>query len=99
MSIYKKQTEVLRPDLGARTRALFTERLGGVSSGPWGGPEGVMGLNVGSRVGDNAACVRMNRSIVAQLAPGAPRWMTQVHGTRVVRADDILDETTEADAS
>ncbi len=99
MSIYKKQTEVLRPDLGARTKALFTERLGGVSSGPWGGPEGVMGLNVGSRVGDNAACVRMNRSIVAQLAPGAPRWMTQVHGTRVVRADDILDETTEADAS
>lgn len=99
MSIYKKETEALAPNLGSRVGALFTERLGGVSSGPWGGPEGVMGLNVGTRVGDNAACVRMNRAMVAQLAPEAPRWMTQVHGVRVVHADDVADDTVEADAS
>lgn len=99
MSIYKKETEALAPQLGERVGALFTERLGGVSSGPWGGPEGVMGLNVGTRVGDNAACVRMNRAMVAQLVPQAPRWMTQVHGTRVVHADDVTDDSVEADAS
>lgn len=95
---YKEQLAMIRPELGEKVGALFTERAGGVSSGPWGSIEGVMGLNVGSRVGDNAACVRMNRNIVSQLVPSAPRWMTQVHGVRVVRAEDVLDETEEADA-
>ena len=57
-----------------------------------------MGLNVGSRVSDNAACVRMNRSIISQMTPSEPRWMTQVHGTRVVRAEEVADESVEADA-
>ena len=95
---FKNELAALRPHLAEGVSAVFTERLGGVSSGPWGGPDGIMGLNVGSRVGDNAGCVRMNRSIVAQLAPTEPRWMTQVHGIDVVRADDVADESVQADA-
>ena len=95
---FKNELALLRPDLGSNVGALFTERSGGVSSGPWGTVEGIMGLNVGSRVSDNAACVRMNRSIISQMTPSEPRWMTQVHGTRVVRAEEVADESVEADA-
>ena len=52
---WKTESDVIRPDLGQRVGALFTERVGGVSSGPWGGPEGIMGLNVGVHVSDNAS--------------------------------------------
>ena len=38
---WKTESDVIRPDLGQRVGALFTERVGGVSSGPWGGPEGM----------------------------------------------------------
>lgn len=95
---FKDELEVLRPELGENVKAIFTLRTGGVSSGPWGSVEGIMGLNVSTRVGDNAGCVRMNRSIVSQLTPEEPHWMTQVHGTRVVKAEDVADETLEADA-
>lgn len=101
---YKDELAVLRPQWLSRTElkdrigAFFTERTGGVSSGPWGGAQGIMGLNVGVRVGDNAGCVRMNRAIVAQIAGAQPRWMTQVHGTRVVRAEEVDGDALEADA-
>ena len=95
---WKNELGVIRPEFGAGVKAFFTERLGGVSSGPWGGVDGIMGLNVGSRVGDNSSCVRMNRSIVADLCPAEPRWMTQVHGIAVVNAEDVTDESVQADA-
>ena len=95
---WKTESDVIRPDLGQRVGALFTERVGGVSSGPWGGPEGIMGLNVGVHVSDNASCVRMNRSLVAQMTPGEPRWMTQVHGTDVVDAEIVERDEVKADA-
>lgn len=98
MMNWKNELAVIRPEMGEKVKALFTERVGGVSSGPWGGPEGIMGLNVGSRVEDNAGCVRMNRSIVADLCPSEPRWMTQVHGIQVVNAEEVDDESVEADA-
>lgn len=98
MISWKNELAVIRPRLGEKIGAFFTERVGGVSSGPWGGPEGIMGLNVGSRVEDNAGCVRMNRSIVAALCPSEPRWMTQVHGVRVLEAESVNDEAVEADA-
>ena len=98
MISWKNELTRIKPELAPGVRAFFTERVGGVSSGPWGGPEGIMGLNVGSRVEDNAGCVRMNRSIVADLCPAEPRWMTQVHGINVVTAEDVADETVEADA-
>ena len=98
MMNWKNELGVIRPELGARVKAFFTERVGGVSSGPWGGTDGIMGLNVGSRVGDNSGCVRMNRSIVADLCPAEPRWMTQVHGIAVVNAEEVTDESVQADA-
>lgn len=98
MMNWKNELAVIRPEMGDNVKAFFTERVGGVSSGPWGGVDGIMGLNVGSRVGDNSGCVRMNRSIVAGLCPAEPRWLTQVHGTAVVNAEDVTEETVEADA-
>ncbi|MCF0253321.1 MAG: peptidoglycan editing factor PgeF [Duodenibacillus sp.] len=99
MALYKEELETLRPEsLGSKVEALFTLRLGGVSSGPWGAHGGVNGLNVGAAVGDNEGCVRMNRQIVAGLAPQEPRWMTQVHGVRVVDAEAVDGESVEADA-
>lgn len=98
MPLFKEELQVIQPKFPEGIGALFTEREGGVSSGPWGGPEGIMGLNVGSHVSDNASCVRMNREIVSQLTPSPPRWMTQVHGVRVVDAESVQDESVQADA-
>ena len=44
MMNWKNELGVIRPELGARVKAFFTERVGGVSSGPWGGIDGIMGL-------------------------------------------------------
>lgn len=82
----------------ANVDVLFTCREGGVSSGPWGDENGVMGLNVGPHTGDFAACVKMNRQIVSQLVPSDPKWLKQVHGTRVVAAETVEGEP-EADAA
>ena len=98
MTLYKNEIEVIRPTLVKGVGALFTERTGGVSSGPWGGIDGIMGMNVGAHVGDNPSCVRMNRSILAQMVPTPPRWITQVHGTFAVDAESVTDDTLEADA-
>lgn len=78
--------------------ALFTCRAGGVSSGVYGSIDGIMGLNVAPHTGDFASCVRMNRDIVSQLVPTDPVWMTQVHGTTVVEADQV-EVNVEADAA
>lgn len=98
-TFFRNDLDVIRPEMGDKVQALFTERVGGVSSGPWGGPDGIMGLNVGSRVEDNAGCVRMNRSIVSQMTGDNPRWMTQVHGTDVLDAETIDSDEVSGDAS
>lgn len=83
-------------------RVLFTERAGGVSTGPYGS------LNLSAGVGDDPAAVAANRDRVLRgLGPG-PRtlgWMRQVHGTSVARIGDESDtgnrqepEPPEADA-
>lgn len=88
------------PDAPERIGAFFTCRTGGVSSGPWGGPEGIMGFNLADHTGDNRSCVRMNRSILAQMLPSEPKWLRQVHGTEIVCADGIDPASPpEADAS
>ncbi|MCI5852007.1 MAG: laccase domain-containing protein, partial [Sutterellaceae bacterium] len=78
--------------------ALFTLREGGVSKGPWGGAGGDRGFNVGSRCGDDPAAVKRNRESLILVAGTAPRWLHQVHGTRIVRAEDAAEEE-EADGS
>lgn len=66
----------------ARVRALTTTRRGGISTGPWAS------MNPADHVGDDPAAVAANRArLMERLAlPGAPHWLQQVHGTRVVPA-------------
>jgi polyphenol oxidase len=60
---------------------LFTDRAGGVSSGPFGT------LNLSDGVGDDLSAVASNRArVLRAIAPGPQRlaWMHQVHGSDVV---------------
>jgi YfiH family protein len=76
----------------AGVRALVTTRSGGVSAGPY------ESLNLGSRVGDDPERVARNRAILRERLPAEPRWMKQVHGTRVIDAREARGEV-EADAA
>jgi purine-nucleoside/S-methyl-5'-thioadenosine phosphorylase / adenosine deaminase len=91
----------IRPDwpVHERVRALITTRAGGVSGGPWGvPPHGEGGMNVGFLSGDAPELVRENRARLRAWLPSEPRWLKQVHGPAVVRADDV-EQPVEADAS
>ena len=78
----------------AHIKALITTRHGGVSTGPYGS------FNFGMHVGDDAAAVMENRRRLTAMLPRAPVWLQQVHGTRVLRADDWAQSASagEADA-
>jgi len=75
----------LTPDWPApgRVRAASTLRTGGVSAGPW------TSLNLGAHVGDDPAAVTANRRLLVEALglPSEPRWLQQVHGTRVAGCD------------
>lgn len=60
-----------------------TLRDGGKSRGPYAS------LNLGAHVGDDQNAVRANRRRFVEACglPAEPPWLSQVHGTRVVRAD------------
>lgn len=73
-------------------KTLVTTRLGGVSNAPYDS------LNLGIAVGDDPEHVAINRERVRALLPSPPRWLKQVHGARVVSADDITNAP-EADAA
>jgi len=75
----------------ARVRALVTTRTGGVSAGPYAA------MNLAAHVGDDPAAVAANRRRLRACLPEEPRWLTQVHGRRVARAEDA-EEGVEADA-
>jgi YfiH family protein len=62
-----------------------------VSVGPYAS------FNLGTRTGDDTAAVAENRARLRQLLPEAPRWLTQVHGSRIVTAESA-DAPCEADA-
>lgn len=77
-------------------KALMTTRAGGRSRGPYAS------LNVGAHCGDDPADVAANRELVTRSTGGhPPRWLAQVHGTRVVDADavDGVVAPPEADAA
>ncbi|MBI2383590.1 MAG: peptidoglycan editing factor PgeF [Gammaproteobacteria bacterium] len=65
-----------------RVRAAVTTRRGGVSQGPYGS------FNLAQHVGDDPDAVAENRRRLrdALKLPGEPKWLNQVHGTRVVQA-------------
>jgi YfiH family protein len=77
---------LLRPDWPAPAAvcAAFTLRAGGVSGGRYAS------LNLAGHVGDTPAAVAQNRRrLAAELRlPAEPLWLSQVHGTAVLAADD-----------
>ena len=74
-----------------------TTRTGGVSARPFAS------LNLGAHVGDDPAAVSENRRRLAEFLdlPEAPRWLEQVHGSRVVHAGnaEFASGPPEADAA
>jgi polyphenol oxidase len=75
-----------------RVRSLITTRNNGVSTGAHAS------FNLGLRAGDNPLAVAANRAILRGHLPQDPVWLRQVHGARVVRADEVV-ELPEADAA
>ena len=81
-----------------QVRTLISTRQGGISQGVFAG------LNVGAHVGDDAAAVAHNRTLVEQQAGRALAYLNQTHSTTVVAAADALaaleaGEPLNADAS
>lgn len=73
-------------------RAFATTREGGAGNGAFDS------FNLSYRVGDDAAAVDANRRRLRAWLPAEPRWLTQVHGSRVVNAAAVT-EPVEADAA
>jgi YfiH family protein len=78
----------IEPDWPAptRVRALVTTRSGGVSGGFY------TSLNLSMRVGDDPHAVGENRKRLRAVLPSEPKWLQQVHGSDVVRADRVETE-------
>ena len=73
-------------------KTLITTRLGGFSQGRYAS------FNLGDHVGDDALAVRENRELLCKYLPAEPKWLKQVHGTKVANADTLYAPV-EADAS
>ena len=69
----------------SRVKAVITTRAGGVSTGPYAS------MNLGFTTDDDARAVEENRRRLRALLPNEPRWLKQVHGTRVVNADTLVE--------
>lgn len=88
------------PGLPANVGVLSTTRRGGVSPAPYGDGMGAGGLNLGTHVGDQPHNVARNRSILRDMLPGDPAWLSQVHGTAVANLADVGPQhVPDADAS
>ena len=87
------QSDWIVPDweAPANVRAFVTTRSGGVSQGEYAS------MNLGGSGGDDNGNVTRNRLIVRERLPAMPRWLRQVHGTRVADLDD--GAIAEADAA
>lgn len=85
--------DFLYPDWPAPSniRSLVTTRRGGFSRPPYDS------FNLGDHVGDEPEAVAGNRALLRQYCPAEPKWLKQVHGVRVARAD-VMDSPVEADA-
>jgi hypothetical protein len=89
-----RPSDWIAPDwpVPARVRAVVTTRNGGRSAAPYAS------MNLGQRVGDDPAMVDANRRRLRSFLPAEPRWLHQVHGARVVRAEES-GEAPDADAA
>lgn len=79
-------------------KAFFTTRAGGVSVNT--DLTDFASLNLGRSAGDAPEAIDENRRRVAALLPRTPKWLNQVHGSRVVIADEVINlaEDVKADA-
>ena len=79
----------------AHVKAFITTRSGGFSVGPHAN------FNLGLRADEAPQTVAQNRALLQRYLPQTPKWLRQIHGTRVVDADAINDSSgsPEADAS
>jgi YfiH family protein len=90
---------VVRPqDSWSGVQTFCTTRVGGVGDAPFDT------FNLGLGAGDTPQTVLANRRLLRNALPSEPAWLKQVHGVRVVDADDPIifaDEQLppEADAS
>ena len=74
---------VIRPAKAwSGVHTFCTTRVGGVGRPPYDS------FNLGLGAGDLPETVLTNRGLLAQLIPQEPAWLQQVHGVRVVDADD-----------
>ena len=72
-------------------QAVFTTRRGGTSEGAF------ESFNLSFFVGDDQKHVSRNRDLLSEILPSSPLWVTQVHGNKLVKAEDSAP-TTKADA-
>jgi hypothetical protein len=70
----------------------MTTRRGGVSPPPWDS------LNLGLASGDRPGCVEENRARLAAAMGARPAYLSQAHGSRVVRLDAASLDTPPPDA-
>jgi len=86
--------DLIQPDrpAPANVLAFSTTRGGGFSAGPW------RSLNLGDGCGDDPVSVGKNRQLLRALLPSEPRWLSQVHGVRVLDLDCNLEQPGQADA-
>ncbi len=90
-----KAAHGIRPDWAADAAvgAWMSTRSGGVSQGPF------ESLNLGRSAGDSPAAVDENRRRFAAALGAAPNWMSQVHGTRVLRLGGAHDHVATSGAA
>ena len=75
----------------ANVRAVFTTRAGGVSQGPQAT------FNLGYKADDDPDAVRTNRALLAARTGVPSAFVAQVHGPRVVDAQEALDAVNAGD--
>jgi len=81
-------------ELPARVGATFTTRAGGNSLPPYDS------FNIGSHVGDDPACVTLNRELLQQkISIKDIHWLKQFHGSEVVQIEGVYQGEVEVDAS
>jgi YfiH family protein len=81
--------------VAAHIHAAVSLRTGGVSQGAYAS------LNLAAHVQDEPAAVAQNRRLIQDYLqlPSAPVWLQQVHGVKVIKADNISTLVPIADAS
>ncbi len=75
---------IIQADWGApdNIRTLITTRLGGFSNLPY------ESFNLALHVGDDPQSVKQNRNRLQALLPSQPKWLNQIHSSRIIDAAD-----------